>query len=193
MAVASNALCTFEEVMDYGRLVDYKTQDNTLIENLIDRMTNTFHKICDVDQFLSKSYSQRYDGNGTTRLIPLNKYTPIISSTSLHDSITWDFDSDSLIASDDYIIVNNLYIQLKDTYFNKSDQNIRFISVCGYSSIPLDLKQACIEEVSRKFIRRKDFDVVAKAFGDGSVDYVEKDLLLQTRNILNRYKNRSIF
>ena len=44
-----------------------------------------------------------------------------------------------------------------------------------------------------RFNRRKDFDVVAKSLEDGTVDYVEKDLLVQTRNILNRYKSRGIF
>jgi len=193
MAVVSNALCMFKEVIDYGRLIEYITQDNTLIENLINRTTNTFHNIVGVDQFKAKSYTQRYDGNGTSRLMPYFKYTPIISSTFLYDSVTWDFDSDSLIDPDDYVIVNNLYIQLKNTFFNKSRQNIQLISVCGYSTIPDDLKQACIEEVIRKFNRRKDFDVVVKSDADGTVDYVEKDLLVQTRNILNRYKCRSIF
>ena len=190
MSEETTDLCSLEEIIEYGKLSDKNEQDNDYIENTINRMSKYFATMCNRDQFLAKSYTEYYDGNGDVFLFPLVR--PIISVISIHDSSDWTWNSDSLISSSDYAIQNSNWIVMKDDVFSMGNRNIRLIYRAGYASIPDDLKQACIEEVLRRFRRRSDFDVTAKTIEDGTVTYTEKDLLAQTRRVLNKYTLKGI-
>ena len=194
MAVVSNALCTFEEFLLYNEGNQYKSagDSDSLIKELINYKTQEIHNYCGVVQFKSRQYTERYDGIYSDKLF-VNK-TPIISISSIYDDVDWNFTSDTLIDSSNYVIdTSKKYIQLKPGYiFNCGSQNIKIIYTAGYETIPNDIKLVCIKEVTREFRRRINFDVSAVTLNDGNISYVEKGLLKSSKDILDKYRTIGI-
>lgn len=189
--INEDALCSVDEVKNFYHMTDSGevpsvSNIDELIETLINGLTDSFEMYCAVKSFKSAAYVEYYDGNGNEFLF-LNNLN-ITAITSLYDDTDWSWDSDDLIDSDDYRIVDNKYIVLKDSYFTKGSQNIKASYTAGYSVIPYDLRQSCIEEVTRKLKHRKEIDLLSKTLTDGSVQFIEMGLMKQTKEVLNKYK-----
>lgn len=189
--INSDALCSVDDVKNFfymsdsGEVPSVSNVDE-LIETLINGLTDSFEMYCGAKSFKQSTYTEYYDGNGSEFLFLNNIY--ITAITSLYDDTNWSWGSDSLIDSDDYRIVDNKYIVLKDNYFTKGNQNIKSAYTAGYSTIPYDLRQSCIEEVTRKLKHRKEIDLLSKTLTDGSVQYLEMGLMKQTLQVLSKYK-----
>lgn len=183
-----NALTNLTEVKDYYQFGNTRQIDDDLLEDLANRVTIMFQTYCGVTSFLLGDYTEIADGGGDSRLYVAN--IPIQSVTTLQYSSSWDWeDPNTVIDSSNYMVRDKLYIVGKGIRFYLGDSNYRVVYRAGYSSIPLDLKQVCIEEVIRRYNHRKDFDVIAKSLDDGSVTYTEKGLLTSTKEVLNKYRN----
>ncbi len=193
MAVADYALATLNEIKDYYQFASKgrKQIDDDLLEDLSNRVSIMFQTYCGITSFKSTDYTEYQDGFASKYLFVNN--VPINSVAEINEDSDWDWASDTTIAADSYRIIDGKYIVIKDTIFAAGDQSIKITYNAGYDSIPLDLKQVCIEEVVRRFKHRKDFDVVAKSMEDGSVNYSEKGLLTGTKQVLDRYKNNWVF
>jgi hypothetical protein len=195
MSVGTYSLCSLEDVRAFLTQSAGKSQHtgyseaDSLVEDLIDRVSTAFETYCD-REFLSRERTEYYDGTGTRYLFP--NYYPITSVSGIWDSTTWGWDSSNLISSDDYKIKNLNTIVLKSTVFSKDDQNIKITYTAGYGTVPNDLKQACVEEVSRAYKNRKNIDVVDRAAVDGSSTRYIKELLPTTIVVLNRYLRQGI-
>lgn len=184
----SNALCTRKEVKDY---INIKGDDNTvdnLLNDLIGRISTAFESFCG-RPFISASYTEYYDGDGSNMLF-VDKY-PLTSIDSINDDTSWSWGASTLIAATNYRIADERYVIL-DTTLSKGNQNVKIVYTGGYSTIPADLKQACIEESGRKLKHRVDYDEIAKTLSDGSVQYAEKDFLAQTLKTLSFYKVKMV-
>lgn len=191
MPVGTYALCNLEEVKDYYGLRGAKPEEDEQYEKLIDHFTTIFETYCD-REFKSREHTEYHDGNGTRFLYP-DQY-PITSVSGIWSSTNWDWDDDTLIDSDTYAIKNTNCIVRKSSVFTKYDnQNIKIIYTAGYSSIPEDLKLACIEEVVRAYKNRKGVDVLAKTAADGSITRYTKDLMPSTLRILDTYKRKELY
>ncbi len=185
--MASYDIATLDEVKNFMGINNSKSNDDDLLENLITRVTEWFQNYCGVLQFKQQTYTDYYGGKNTRHLYVDNP--PIISVTSLHDDTDWTWDAATLIDSGDYKIVNSFYVVLKDTTFSKGDQNIKIVYEGGHTTIPEDLKHACITEVSRIYNSRDDLSYTSKSSGAGSSISYDKDYLLSsTINILRKYR-----
>ena len=111
-----------------------------------------------------------------------------MSITSINDDYDWTWASDTLLDSGDYRIVDQRYIVSKDFSFSRGDQNLKLIYRAGYETIPDDLKQSCIEEVSRKYKHRRDIDIETKSLEDGDATYSTSSFLPTTMEVLHKYK-----
>jgi len=191
MSVSTNALTTLDAVKEYYGMTGSKQSDDDLIENLIDRVTELFQSYCNVNAFKAKNYTEYLDGMGSKYLFVNN--VPINSITSIHDDDEWDFTTDDLVDSSSYRIVDKKYIVNKDYLFSLGDQNIKIVYNAGYSAIPYDLENACIEEVVRRYRHRRDVDVRSKTLDDGTVQYESKNLLHSTRIVLSKYRNNWVY
>ena len=191
MSVSENTLATLDEIKDYYQFGSTKQIDDDLLEDLSDRVTVLFQTYCEVSSFKSADYTEYQDGEGSKYLFLNN--APINSIAEVNEDSDWNWASDTTIGVDDYRIIDKKYLVMKDSLFTYGDQNYKVIYNAGYDTIPLDLKQVCIEEVIRRYKHRKDFDVVAKSLEDGSVTYTEKGLLTGTKQVLIKYKNNWIF
>jgi hypothetical protein len=189
--MADTDLCSLEEAKRFYDITTSKAEDDTLIEELIGRVSSLFHSYIGIDQIKSKVYTEYYDGDGTEYLF-LDK-VPVISVTSIHEDNDWTFGSDVLLDALTYRVANKRYITLKDDVFAPGTQNIKVVYTAGYAVVPEDIKQVCIEESIRRFKNRNNFDLVSKTMPDGSVNYSEKGLLRSTTDVLNKYKRVTVF
>lgn len=168
MAVGANALCTLADVKTYNG-ISTSTYD-TLIETLIDRVSKQFEMDCD-RVFISANYTQYYDGNKTSYLF-VSQY-PITTVSGVWDDTNWEWGSSTQISGIDYRVADNNHIVFNTTILTEGDQNIKVAYTAGYTTIPYDLTQACIEEVSVKYNKRENVEVRSKTLPDGTVTYVD--------------------
>lgn len=183
------ALCTVDEAKTYLNVDGNMDADEELVENLIDRVSYIFEIQCD-RVFDSTEHTEYLDGEGREWIRP--KHYPITAVTGLWDSTTWDWDDDTLISSDDYKVSNSgRFIKLKARVFYDGSENVKITYTAGYSTIPLDLKMACIDEVARLYRSRDERHLTNYSNTDGE-NYVY-DLMAfsdMTKKTLNRYMNR---
>ena len=165
------------------------SEDDTLIQDLINRKTKQFENYLQVDSLLINNYTEYYDGENSPYLFPRNY--PINSITSIYDDQDWVWGEETLIDPTQYRIVDGLYVASK-FYFYSSIQNIKITYNSGYSIIPEDIVQALVEEVTRVYSRRKEIDIFLKTVADGSVHRYEKALLPATTLTLSKYKRRRV-
>lgn len=189
MAVNSFSLISLDNVVKFIGQDSFNSDDSDLIEDLINRVSTLFESYMDRN-ILSREYTEYHDGGGNAVLFP--KQPKITTVSGIWDDYDWDYADDDLVDADDYKIVDELYVILKNTTFNNYIQNIKIIYTAGFTSTPLDLVQACITETARMFKNRLEVDITAQTLADGSVSYSAKTFLPLTIATLNRYKRISI-
>jgi len=180
-------ICTKDNVKDYLGIKNTSSTDSDLIDDLIDRVE------VEIETYLSRSIlstetTEYFDGGVGVVFL---KNTPVTTISGVWDNSIYTFDDDSLVSSDDYVILNN-NIRLKGYSFTEGNKNIKVIYTGGYTTTPLDLLQVCIEEVGRKYKHRQDYDVISRTASDGSSTYVEKGFLKRSKMVLDKYKWRSL-
>lgn len=180
-------ITTLDNVKDFMGLVGSKALDDNLIEDIITRITKQFENYCGVEQFQSKTYTEKHNGEGSKYLF-LNANLPIVSVTTIHDDTNWEWPDSSLVESGEYLVVDSKYI-FCESVFSDYEQALKVVFEAGYESLPEDLIQACIEEVARKYKHRKDFDVISQSIEGSSVSYSEPGLMGSTKQVLKYYKN----
>jgi len=196
MQLRTDALCTAEDVINNGGLVQDDNDDNTFIENRINNITAAFNIEVGVNQFLTNSFSYDMNGNGLSKIYMTRRYQPLLSITSIYDDTAWLYPESSLIDSSDYVIVDGVYIQLLDLVFTCGIQNIRVSGTRGYaenSNEMLALKNQCIIEVTRTFNRRGTEDVTGITDPHGNVTYIKRGWTEDTKNLLDSLKVLSLY
>lgn len=185
------ALCTLSDVKLLLGIQSIDTNEDDLISTLIDNVSSMFETYCG-RTFTSTTYTEYYDGLGGDKLYT-NQY-PIVSVSGIYDDSSWAYGVDTLIDSSYYrISTNGLSVNLvPGQIFSEGSGNIKIIYTAGYTTIPLDLKQACIDEVARKYKRRDRIDVTAISLGNESISMFSDDFLPTTKIVLNSYRRISI-
>jgi hypothetical protein len=172
-------------VKSFQGITGTKPEDDTLIEDLINRYTTMFESYCD-RKFKLDTYTEYYDGTGTQDLF--TDSFPISAVVSLYDDAGWEWDSDTLVDSADYRIADENRITMKSGWFPAYNQSVKVTYSAGYETIPDDLKQVCIVEVARAFKNRKQMDTISTTMPDGTINYTTLEFLPQTRRILDKYR-----
>jgi len=189
MAVDADALTSLANVRAYLDL-GVSTYD-TMLEDFIDRVTDQFETYCS-RYFKAADYTEYLDGKGLNILFP--KQWPINSVASIYDDSDWAWGETTVIDSDDYRIVDDIYVQLKSSVFTKYIQNIKITYNAGYTTIPEDLEQAAIEQVAWLFRKNQGQleGVTSKSLGDGSITYYGLAILPGAVEVLNRYQRKNL-
>lgn len=190
--MAATDLCTLNDVLRYTGVEDDTIDKvNDLIETLITSKTAAITRYIGFNQILAKDYTEYYNGDGGTRLYTDN--FPINSVSLLNIDTGWDFDTDTDIDSDDYrISTDKRYILLKYTVFTEGQEVIKITYNAGYTSIPDDLKQVCIEEVSRAYNEKLNVGISSRTDNKGGVTRVEKGWMKQSVEVMDKYRRWSI-
>ena len=171
---------------------------DALIASLITRMSSFIEDYCGVP-FSSTDYTdERYDGlefnGGVLRL----KNYPIISVASLYDDTSRDFQSDALIATDDYVwYADEGVVRMVDGgVFNEGEQNIKITYTAGYTEVPSAIDQVCIELVTAKLKDRGMSGLVqSEKLGRWSVTYwrgTKIEVSASALEALERYRRKDL-
>lgn len=138
--------------------------------------------------------------DGGTRYL-LMDYWPIASVTSINDDTDHDFNSDSLISSDDYWISQDNDGIIIFTYYPTmcGDQNVKVVYTGGYASvsaIPANIKRAGNMQIAYEMNRRfpGTFTELPGRFDSAEFeDFDGMGLLASVRILLQRYKRKVPF
>ena len=113
--------------------------------------------------------------------------------SGIWEDVDWSWGSSTVVDTSYYRIDNEgRFIILKNTTFGDFIHNVKIIYTGGYTTIPLDLKLACTEEVARRYKRRKEIDVTGRTMDDGSTTLLAGDMLPQTKAVLDKYKRKDV-
>jgi hypothetical protein len=181
-----NALLTRLQVKNYVGINQADATLDNLIHDIINRVSTAFETYCS-RTFRALEYTEYHDGGDGVRALFPDQY-PINSITSIHEDSDWVYGSDKLIDSSDYKIMHDRYIVF-DKFLAYGEGAIKLVYNAGYTTIPLDITQAAIDEVARRLKHRKDGEVVSQTQGDGTITYAGLDFLPQTIRTLNSYRN----
>jgi len=168
------------------------TDDDNYIDNLILRV-DAFVKRYLGRQIESGSVTETHDGTGHSELILRDR--PIVSVTTLHQSVDHVFDASTLIAAADYVVDDRRgRIFLKNAVtFQAWIQNIQVVYVAGYAAVPADIEDAAIMLIGSKLNRRNVQGVSSKTLGDGSISYFRsEDLTKEIRNKLDLFRRHKM-
>lgn len=194
MSILNNsALCNLTDVKNFSSIefdkVDFQV-DNVII-NLISSVSLRFEKYCG-RKFNKQTYTEYH--NGFDKYFLYTNQYPILQVIGLYEDSNWEWEEDTIFSTNKYKISNDKRrILLKNGRFSIScNENIKIIYEAGYEEIPEDLKQACIEEVSKSLNMRKDVHISSKSLNDGSVERFQTEFLPSTKLILDLYRNYGI-
>lgn len=119
--------------------------EDTIVGDIVNAASDYANRFCG-RKFLSKEYTEYYDGDGTAELIVRRR--PIVSVTSLHDDVNRDFDSTSAIdVSADVLLDKDggiLRLRNNEGAFDKGRGNVKIVYTAGYAlaSVPYGVQQA---------------------------------------------------
>lgn len=184
-------MTTLAEVKEFLQITE--ADWDTILSKLISRVSAAFDSYCrrplkarDIDVVL--------DGNGLP-WIWLPTY-PINSISNLWVSKKAEWTSDNLVAATDYIVqeqIGRLSLKPDSDIFLFPDvrNSVRIQFNGGYSTVPADLEQACIEEVARRFlfISDKILGRITETGAAGSVSYETGPFLRTVQSVLTLYRD----
>lgn len=179
-------LTTYAKVKTSLGLTDDTEQ--TEIARLITAASKKICQICDRDDFISAVYTEYQDGTGTNQLYVRN--WPITAITSIYDDELRNFTDEAyLIASSYYFAHPTMPIitLLYGLTFLKAISNVKIVYTAGYSTIPADVDDACIELVKLKYNKKGSRGVESEKIGSYSVTYSKEDIPQDILDTLTPY------
>lgn len=181
--------------MAYATLSDLKewlgipvgtTTSDALLTRLLDAATAFMDSYMERDGLLTAARTETRNGNGNRRL--MTKHWPVtaVSSVVINGqavplSPSWDvtgycIDRDSIV--------------LRNRVFEDGVQNVSISYTAGFSAVPPDIEQACIELAGMKF-RTRDTTAsgfVSKSLAGETISFSQKDMSSSVRSTLNEYR-----
>ena len=191
MALNSNALISLDDIREALGLDNEEVKDDGFIINLINRVSTRIESYCG-RTFAASYYTEYHDGDGTSEVL-LNQY-PITHVSGMWDDIDRDFGDDCVVDSDDYLIYANegrLSLYNDETTFLVGRQNIKVCYSGGYTDIPEDLKQACVDLALTSYRKNKEkiHGVMSRTTAGGaSAMYDLREIPADVKAILDTYK-----
>lgn len=161
------------------------TTSDALLTTLVARVSQAVRNYCKRD-FEAQTYTEYQDGKGTDEIL-VNQF-PINSITSLthvdeNDTVVYTW------TSTDYARETWGLIRLRDGIFKSGIKNIKIVYNAGYTTIPVDLQQACIAWVSWLFEDRNQqrLGIISRIMNDGGSLRYTQHLPVEVGLILDMY------
>ena len=144
------------------------TSHDTLLLSLAESVQSLFEEL--TNRVIESTTFTEYHGMRSRSDKVFLKNIPVISITSIHDDPDWDYDSDTLISSDDYTYSADEGIVYYDGLFFHAQNNVKVIYVAGYTvnTFPNAWKQIWIRQAMHWFSEAKN-----KTHGQTSVNVSE--------------------
>ena len=167
-------------------------QDSDFIINLINRVSwfiNTYTN----RKLLSRSLTEYYTVQ-SNRKITLKEFPVTIGESNefhLYEDAGRSFGASSEWNSGDYWVDEDSgIVWLDSSIFSTTGGNVKITYTGGYSTIPYDLEQVCIELIAKLYKDKQSgrFDIISISGPDGSVTLFEKALTPLQKATLKRYR-----
>jgi len=141
------ALITLADLREYLQVETADGYDDQL-ERTINAVSRWFANRCN-RKFPSQELTEYYDGDNGDTLFTKN-YPITSTATTISIWISTDtprsYGDDEKVDSDSILIYGDEgKIVLDDDYFDKGPQSVKITYTAGYSTIPYDLQEACME------------------------------------------------
>lgn len=198
MAVNANiALISLDDAEDLLKISNSNATETEILEALIDQVSAMINRYCG-RQFISRSWTEYYNGRGQAELILRN--FPIVSITSLYNSTNlreWtstylvDVSANVLVKKDQGII----RLWNNEHSFLSGEENIKIVYTAGYAvaDVPQDLKFAARKWVAKLY---KDYNagihnIQSQTIGENTTTYSVVKVPDEVKGHLDRFKVRS--
>jgi hypothetical protein len=163
---------------------------DALLSRLITAASTYFQQYCS-REFALTSYAETRSGLGGSRMMLFN--TPVASVSSLTiDGVAIPARSPLTQTSSttpDGYVNDDLSVMVTGWFrFNRGYNNIAVNYTAGYSPIPFDLEQACIDTVGDWFRYRTRIGKLDEAIEGQSIRFTNTDLPVRAKSVLYTYK-----
>lgn len=177
-AILSYALISLTEVKE-SLGINVGTYDN-LLTRLINSATEQIENYCN-RRFTETVYTEIYSGDGNQFLFlrnaPVTALTKIEFMTGDYDDPAWDayesefYNIDTTYTGGSTMSNDNSGVVYNRVSFYKGFNNIRVSYVAGYSTIPSDVSESCVDLVSYLYKAKNSKGIKSESLGDRSVTY----------------------
>lgn len=170
-------IITLSELKD--RLEISTTEHDDAYEALIDAVSDFIKSYTEYD-WVETTYLEKIDGHDLNSIVLSNK--PLVELKSLAIG-------DKEPTEDEYVVYEKqAIIKLVNKYFNKGSQNVEVEYTAGYSDIPDNIKDICVDLINYKFNQRDYPGIESYSIGDESIKFGKNDI---PDEILNQLDNNS--
>lgn len=181
-------LTTLANVKDYMQISD--TSQDTVLTRLISAFSQWFLTQVNRGALLLSTYTEQRNGSGGDSLTTI--YWPIQAVTSLSvDGITIP---PSPGPNQPGFVFDSFSIWLVGGYrFCRGRGNIQIVYQAGYTSTPLDVEQAVIDQVAFTLRRQPNLGTVSQSMnGITTVSFSQQDLAPGVKNVVQMYRDRAV-
>lgn len=176
-------LTTLADVKAYLRITN--TADDAVLTRLISAASEYIRSWLnrDIDP---RTYTETRDGKGHPKMAfpnyPITGVTSItVDGVVIPQALTWN-------ASGWVLDDTGIMIQLRDYNFNRGVQNCVIVYSAGYTPIPPDISQACIEMVSYRFKESDRIGVSSKTLAGEVITFSQKDIPANAATLMTQYR-----
>ena len=190
MPAAPDDLCTIADLKAW--LPNQGNNDDTTLQSLV---TNGSLQVL---QYLNRPHilasvigalNEMYDGNDSDRLLPHS--FPIIGVTSVTVDTVAVPSAASATASG--FLFDSRRVLLRGFAFNRGVQNVQITYTAGYSTVPLDLKQAAIEAFALAYRQRAHIGEKSNSMGGQvTMAFDMSDVPLRALSVLSQYRRLAL-
>ena len=190
MATAPDDLCTVAEIKAW--LPNQGNNDDVTLQSLISNASLQVLQYIDRPHILASvlgPLTEIYDGNDSDRLLP--RQFPIITVTAVNvDNIPIQQAPSPVAAG---FLWDGRRILLRGFRFNRGLQNVQLSYTAGYSSVPLDLKQAAIEAFALTYRQRIRIGEKSNSMsGQITIAFDMSDVPPRSMSVFNQYRRLAL-
>lgn len=160
------------------------TPDTALLTRLISACSAAMQTYLNRD-IISTNYVDTFDGNGKSG-IALRNFPVTAVSSVLVNNISISPASNPVSTG---FLFDTYSVNLKGYCFEKGVDNVEISYTAGYSTVPLDIEQACIDWIAYKYQSRNWIGQKSKSLKEGGTSTYQTDGLPDfVKLILDQYK-----
>lgn len=180
------AYATLADLKEWLSIPPATTTNDALLTKLLNAATAFMDTYMEREDVRASARTEARDGNGNRRLMVKHWPVTAVSSVEINGqavpaSASW--------AVNGYVFDKNS-ITLRGLVFEDGVQNVQLAYTAGYTVVPDDLNQACIELAGFKYRTR---DTTASGFQSKSlagetISFSQKDMSTSVKSVLNEYR-----
>ena len=193
-------LCTLADIRIRLGLETGDTDDDQMLYSIIKGVSAAFDTYCNRTFILNSSAATEYYSGGRQKLY-LPRY-PILSITSVTESVDWDWDNETALTADDdyHAMTDRGALHRVGTLWLSGAETVRVVYTGGYvaaggtagtgeTALPDDIQEAALLQSMFTYKRRDDLGLAGVSAMGGSISkFSAIELLPEVKAILNKYR-----